>query len=54
MALGRSGMILYVGKISYQSDSWFENCKGAQNFTQHTHWGPFYKSCFSAKLQKQD
>ena len=45
MALESSGMILYVPKISYQSDNWFGNCLGGdQNFTQthtrtdtHTH-----------------
>ena len=37
MALESSDMILYVAKISYQSDNWFRNCWGDQNFTQtHT------------------
>ena len=41
MVLESSSTILYVAKISYQSDNWFGNCKGGdQNFTQthrHTH-----------------
>ena len=57
MALESSGTILYVAKITYQSHNWYGNCWGGgdQNCTQtHTHGGPIYKSCFSAKMQKQD
>ena len=38
MVLESSGTILYVAKISYQSDKWLGNCQGDENFTQtHTH-----------------
>ena len=36
MALESSGTILYVAKISYQSDNWFGNCQGGTK-TVHTH-----------------
>ena len=62
MALESTGTILYVAKISYQSHNWYGNCEGGPKLytdthtdTQtHIHGGPFYKSCFSAKMQKQD
>ena len=32
-----------------------QNCTQTHTYTDtHTHGGPFYKSCFSAKMQKQD
>ena len=34
MVLESSCTILYVAKISYQSDNWFGNCWGNQNCTQ--------------------
>ena len=38
MALESSCTILYVAKISHQSDNWFGNCWGDHNCTQtHTH-----------------
>ena len=37
MALESSGMILYVAKISYQSDNWFGNSKGGPNFYTDTY-----------------
>ena len=37
MALESFGTILYVVKISYQSDNWFGNCKGAGTKILHRH-----------------
>ena len=37
MALESSGMILYVAKISYQSDNWFGNWLGGPKLYTHTH-----------------
>ena len=63
MALERSDTMLCVAKISYQSDNGLEIVREGQKIlythththTQtHTQVGPFYKSCFSAKMQKQD
>ena len=39
MALGSSGTILYVAKISYQSDKWFGNCYGGPKFYTDTDTG---------------
>ena len=36
MALESSSKILYVAKISYQSDNWFGNCYGGTKIL-HTH-----------------
>ena len=38
MALERSGTILYVAKISYQTDNWFGNCyEGTKTLQRQTH-----------------
>ena len=38
MAFESSGTILYVAKISYQSDNWFGNCYGGTKIVhRHTH-----------------
>ena len=60
MALESSGAILYVAKFRINRITGMEIVRGGPNLytdthTQtNTHGGPFYKSCFSAKMQKQD
>ena len=57
MALERSGTLLYNNQNFTQTHRHTHTQTHTDTHTHtqtHTHGGPFYKSCFSAKMQKQD